>query len=90
MFSESTVKSEYDCTHKCLDDIFCAGYAFKEKQQSEKHNCQLTNTLDHDFHENVCSSDDKGWNFYHPVGPSEVNKNDVISLFLCAIRFECL
>lgn len=74
MFSESTVEFKLDCAYKCVNDIFCAGYAFKEKQQNEKPNCQLTNTLDHNIHEKVCSRNDKGWNFYHPVGPSEVKK----------------
>ena len=68
MLSEATFGFVMDCAMKCLQDPFCAGYNFKLNQR--KGNCQLTHTLDHNFHD--CKADDKGWIFYHPVGPRKV------------------
>ena len=68
MLSEATFGFPMDCAMMCLQDPFCAGYNFKLKQR--KSNCQLTHTLDHKFHD--CKADDKGWIFYHPVGPRKV------------------
>ncbi|CAB4031036.1 Hypothetical predicted protein, partial [Paramuricea clavata] len=55
-----------ECAHYCLKDVFCAGYNFKAKQ-NKKPNCQLTHKLDHEFHS--CDEEDKGWSFFHGVGP---------------------
>ncbi|CAB4020380.1 Hypothetical predicted protein, partial [Paramuricea clavata] len=55
------------CAMKCLQYPFCAGYNFKKKHQKKTPNCQLTHTLDHNFHD--CNADDKGWIFYHPIAP---------------------
>jgi hypothetical protein len=57
---------------KCFQYPFCAGYNFKKKHQKKAPNCQLTHTVDHNFHD--CNADDKGWIFYHPVAPRKVVK----------------
>ena len=68
LLSEVTFDLSHDCAMKCLQDPFCAGYNFRLKQR--KRNCQLTHKLHHKFHD--CNADDKGWIFYHPVGPRKV------------------
>ncbi|XP_028397375.1 uncharacterized protein LOC114521156 [Dendronephthya gigantea] len=65
---ESTYGLHSSCAQKCLQNPFCAGYNFNKKKV--KPNCQLTNTLDHDFGD--CNINDKGWIFYHPVAPRKV------------------
>lgn len=65
---ETTYDLQNSCAQRCLQDPFCAGYNFKEKE--EKPNCQLTHTFDHDFYD--CNIDDKGWIFYHPIVPRKV------------------
>ena len=68
--SETTFGFPLECAMKCAQDPFCAGYNFKSKQR--RRNCQLTNTLRHNF--DNCNADDKGWIFYHPVGSRKVQK----------------
>ncbi|CAB4030272.1 Hypothetical predicted protein, partial [Paramuricea clavata] len=67
ILSEATYDFGDHCAMKCLQYPFCAGYNFKKKYQKNTPNCQLTHTLDHNFHH--CNADDKGWIFYHPVAP---------------------
>ncbi len=69
VFSEVSVDLADECAHQCLQDIFCVGYNFKEKQM-KKPNCQLTHKPEHKFHS--CNKDDKGWSFFHAVGPRKV------------------
>ena len=68
--SERTFGFPLECAMKCAQDPFCAGYNFNSKQR--KRNCQLTNTLLHNF--DNCNVDDKAWIFYHPVGSRKVQK----------------
>ena len=68
VLSDATFGSPKHCAMKCAQDPFCTGYNFKSKQQ--ERNCQLTNTLHHNF--DHCNADDKGWIFYHPVGSRKV------------------
>ena len=70
VLSETTFRFPLECAMKCAQDPFCAGYNFKSKQQ--ERNCQLTNTLRHNF--DTCNADDKGWIFYHPVGSRKVQQ----------------
>ncbi|CAB3997432.1 fibropellin-1-like isoform X1, partial [Paramuricea clavata] len=70
ILSQATYDFQNHCGMKCLQNPLCAGYNFKKKHQKKTPNCQLTNTLDHNFHE--CNADDKGWIFYHPVAPRMV------------------
>jgi hypothetical protein len=70
ILSEATYDFGDHCAMKCLQYPFCVGYHFKKKHQKKTPNCQLTHTLDHDFHQ--CNADDKGWIFYHPVTPRKV------------------
>ena len=79
ILSEATYNFQIHCAMDCLQDPFCAGYNFKKKHQKKTPNCQLTHTLDHNFHD--CNADDKGWIFYHPVAPRKVrncSKNTAI------------
>ena len=68
VLSEAKFDLPRHCAMMCLQDPFCAGYNFKLKQR--KSNCQLTHRLHHNFHD--CNADDKGWIFYHPIGPRKV------------------
>ena len=68
--SETTFGFPLECAMKCAKDPFCAGYNFKSNQQGR--NCQLTNTLRHNF--DTCNADDKGWIFYHAVGSRKVKQ----------------
>jgi hypothetical protein len=70
ILSEATYEFQNHCAMKCLQYPLCAGYNFKKKHQKKTPNCQLTHTLDHNFHD--CNADDKGWIFYHPVAPRKV------------------
>ncbi|CAB4020006.1 Hypothetical predicted protein, partial [Paramuricea clavata] len=67
ILSEATYDFQNHCAMKCLQYPLCAGYNFKKKYQKKTPNCQLTHTLDHNFHD--CNAGDKGWIFYHPVAP---------------------
>ncbi|CAB4013703.1 Hypothetical predicted protein [Paramuricea clavata] len=69
ILSEATYDFQNHCGMNCLQNPFCAGYNFKKKHQKKTPNCQLTHTLDHNFHD--CNADDKGWVFYHPVAPAK-------------------
>ena len=70
ILSEATYDFGDHCAMNCLQYPFCAGYNFKKKHHKKTPNCQLTHTLDHNFHD--CNADDKGWIFYHPVAPRKV------------------
>ena len=71
-----TYDFQTQCAQKCFQDVFCTGFNFLTlKEQLKKSTCQLTHKLDHEFH--VCSTDDKGWNFYHSVKPWKVNINNI-------------
>jgi hypothetical protein len=70
ILSEATYNFQNHCAMKCLQYPFCAGYNFKKKHQKKTSNCQLTHTVDHNFHD--CNADDKGGIFYHPVAPRKV------------------
>jgi hypothetical protein len=72
ILSEATYDLQNHCAMKCFQYPFCAGYNFKKKHQKKAPNCQLTHTVDHNFHD--CNADDKGWIFYHPVAPRKVVK----------------
>ncbi|CAB4028171.1 basement membrane-specific heparan sulfate proteoglycan core -like isoform X1, partial [Paramuricea clavata] len=67
---EATYDFQNHCVMKCSEDPFCAGFNFKKKHEKKTPNCQLTHTLNHNFHD--CNADDKGWLFYHPVAPRKV------------------
>jgi hypothetical protein len=67
-----TVNTRGDCAHECLSYKSCAGYNFKIKQGKRKANCQISRTLDHDFHKNNCKNEEGGWRFYQSVGPRKV------------------
>jgi hypothetical protein len=80
--TKNILKETYDfqtqCAQKCLQDVFCSGFNFRtRKGQLKKPNCQLTHKLHHEFH--VCSTDDKGWIFYHSVKPLKVNNKRLLS-----------
>ncbi|CAB3994649.1 von Willebrand factor D and EGF domain-containing [Paramuricea clavata] len=96
ILSEATYDFHNHCGMKCLQNPFCAGYNFKKKHQKKTSNCQLTHTLDHNFHD--CNADDKGWIFYHPVAPrkaefllvyGELNSNTFVSQFPCNKMKSC-
>jgi hypothetical protein len=76
VFSEMSLDFLDECAHYCLKDVYCVGYNFKAKQ-NKKPNCQLTHKLDHEFHS--CNEEDKGWSFFHGVGPRKVGRFENLS-----------
>ena len=81
--SESKYDSQSSCAHRCLQDPFCAGYNFNKKKV--KPNCQLTNTLNHDFGD--CNINDKGWIFFHPLTPRKVKSNDLMLISMTCMKW---